>query len=127
MQAVLQKVTCNGIAETVEEVGANANQSQIDPGLVAEKVCERLEREFLCAHGLQALTGEKAAGKGAKGGHGAKDHAQNRILVLRGAANHFLEVREGKKSDETHGISAHHAVRRELVLLIVVVCHNAKK
>lgn len=38
-----------------------------------------------------------------------------------------LQIREGEERDEAHGISPYHPVRRELVLLIVIVGHNAQE
>ena len=125
MQAVLQQIARHGIAESIEEIGADAHEREVDPRLVADEVCKGLEGELLRPDGLQAFLGEEAAGQRAQRGQRAHQDADYGILVRIGAAGHFLQVREGKQGDEAHGIGAHHAERGELVLLIVVVGHHA--
>lgn len=57
MQAIFNEISSHGIAETVEEIGADADERKIDPRFVADKVGEGLEGEFFGADGLQALFG----------------------------------------------------------------------
>ena len=111
MQAVLHQVGGHRIAETVEKVGANADQRQDNPRLVAEEVGEGLEREFLGTNGFQTFAREQAAGEGAQGRHSAQHHAQHGILMLRGTAHHPLQVREGKQHHKAHRVGAHHTER----------------
>ena len=44
-----------------------------------------------------------------------------------GSAHHLLQIRKREQSDESHGVGSHHAERRELVFLIVVVGHHAQQ
>ena len=127
MQAVFHQIGGHGIAESVEEIGANADERKINPGLVLEQVGKGLEGELLCPHRFQALLRQKAAGQGAQRGHGAQDHAQDGVLMLGVSPHHPLEVREGKQHHKAHGIGAHHPVGGELVLLVVVIRHYAQK
>ena len=127
MQAVFQQVAGHRIAESVEEIRADADERQDDPRLVAEQVGERLEGELLRPDGLQALLRQQAAGQRAQRGERAQDHAQYGILVRRGAAHHLLQVRERQQGDESHRVGADHPVGRELVLLVVIGGHHAQQ
>ncbi len=127
MQAVFKQITGDGIAETVEEVGAYADKGEINPGFVAEKVGKGLEGEFFRADGFEALFCEKAAGKGAKGCDAAKDGAKDCILMLGSSADEFLKIGEGQQRHESHCICTNHAVGGELVLFIVVACHDTQE
>ena len=127
MEAVFDHVTRDCIAETVEEIGADANQRQVDPGLVAEEVAEGLQREFFSADRFEAFLRHEAAGQRSRRGKGAEDDAEDGVLVLVAAADHLLEVRETQQGNESHGIGADHAVGGEFVLLVVVRRHHAEQ
>ena len=47
--------------------------------------------------------------------------------MLRGAAHHLLQIREREQRYKPHGIGAHHAVGRELVLLVVIGGHHSEQ
>ena len=127
VHAVLKQISRHGIAESVEEIGADAYERQVNPGLVVNQVHKRLHGELLCADGLQAFLGKEAAGQGSQGRHGTQHHAQDGILMGRRSANHLLQIREGEQGDKAHGIGAHHTERGELVSLVAVIGHNAQQ
>ena len=127
MQAVFQQVAGHCIAESVEEIRADADERQDDPRLVAEQVRERLEGELLRPDGLQALLRQEAAGQRAQRGQCTENHAQDSVLMRRGATHHLLQVREGKQGDKAHRIGTDHPVGRELVLLVVIGGHHAQQ
>ena len=127
MQTVFEHIACHGIAETVEEVHADADERQVNPGLVAEQVCKGLQRELLSTHGLQTLLGQQTAGQRTQRGNDAEESSQYRILVLLGAAHHLLQIGERQQGDETHGVCTYHTEGGELVLLVVVGSHHAQQ
>ena len=82
MEAVFQQVSGHGVAESVEEIGADAHQRKVDPRFVAEQVGEGFERELLGPHGLDALFREQAAGQGAQCGQAVYGvSVDNRYIV----------------------------------------------
>ena len=127
VHTVLEQIGGHGITETVEEIGADADERQVDPGLVVNQVHEGFEGELLCPDGFQPLFGQKAAGEGAQRSQGAQDNTQDGILVRRRPAHHFLQVRKGEEGDKTHCIGSHHTERGELVALVAVSGHHAQK
>ena len=127
VEAVFHQIGSYGIAETIEEIGADADERKVDPGLVAEKVCKGFEGEFLCPDRFEALLREEAAGQGSEGGHSTQQDAQNGILVLGVPSYHSLKIREGEQHHKAHGVGSYHPVRGELVLLVVIVRHHAQK
>ena len=127
MQAVFHQVTGHGIAEAVEEVGADTDERQVNPGLVLEQVGKRLEGEFLGTNGFQTLLGQQTAGQRHDCGQEAKASTQHGILMCLGAAYHLLQIGEREQGDKAHGIGAYHAERRELVLLVVIIGHHAQQ
>ena len=82
---------------------------------------------MLSAHRFEALTCQQSATKGHERGEKSEEHTRHGILMLGRATNRLLQIREGKERDETHGVGTYHAVRRELVLLIVVIGHHAEE
>ena len=127
MQTVFEHIACHGITETVEEVHADADERQVNPGLVAEQVCKGLQRELLSTHGLQTLLGEQSAGQRAQRGNDAKENSQHSILVLLGATHHLLQIGERQQGNEAHGVCTYHTERGELVLLVIVGSHHAQQ
>ena len=138
MQTVLQQIACHGIAEAVEEVRADTDKRQVNPRLVLKQVGKGLERELLSANGFQSFLGEQSASQRSDGGKSAEDHADDCILMLLGChaigavsqfvtTNELNDVRERQQRDEPHGIGSYHAIRRELVFLVVVFRHHAEQ
>ena len=42
-------------------------------------------------------------------------------------AYHLLKIREREQGSESHRIGAHHTEGRELVLLVIILCHHTEK
>ena len=127
MHTILKQVSGHGIAESVEEIGANANEREVYPRLVVDEVGEGFQGEFLGPDRFQPFFGKEAAGQGAQGGKSAQHYAQNGILMRRRSTHHLLQIREGEKGDEAHCISAHHTERRELVAFVAVFGHYTQE
>ena len=123
VEAVGYQVAGYGIAETVEEVGADTNQCEVYPRLVLQQIGKGTQRELIGTDGFQALFGEQTASQGHGCGYNTQSCTQHGILMCLGAAHHLLQIGERKQGDEAHSIGSHHAVGRELVLFVIVVGH----
>ena len=127
MQTVIKHIASNGIAESVEEVGAHGDGCHIEPSLVVNEVGKLLERELLSALRLQTFLGKESASQCHHRCNNTEHGTNDSILMCGCSTYHLLEIRERKQGDESHGISTHHTERRELVLLIIILGHHTEQ
>ena len=91
---VSEHISCHCIAESIEEIGADSDRSDVNPRLVLEEITKLLEGEFLRTLRLDALLGQKSASHSHDTGKQAKRSSQHGILMLCASSHHLLEIRE---------------------------------
>ena len=107
-KTVCEHISCYGIAETVEEVSAYGNESDIAPRLVLEEITKLTERETLGTLWLYTLLCQQSARHRHQTGYQSECSSKNGILMLLAASYHLLKVREDEQGDEAHRVCTNH-------------------
>ena len=97
MQTVIKHIASNGIAESVEEVGAHGDGCHIEPSLVVNEVGKLLERELLSALRLQTFLGKESASQCHHSCNNTEHGTYDSILMSGRTTYHFLEIK-GKRA-----------------------------